>query len=426
MGRLKAIFAERVRARLEAGRSQDSKALGMHHDGGGLYLQVVEHGASWVYRFSTLDGRHGRTREMGLGSLTLYGLAEARAMALDARRLRHQGIDPIEHRNAARAQARLDAAKAITFQQCANAYIEAHRKGWRSGRHAGQWSATLAAYAYPVIGALPVQAVDTALVLKVLEPIWTEKTETASRLRGRIEAVLDWAKAREYRQGENPARWKGHLDNMLPARSKVQRVKHHAALPYAELPGFLVALCEQEGIAAAALRFCILTAARLGEVTGARWDEFDLNAGVWTVPGERMKAGKPHRIPLSDGALAILKEMKELHPTGNDSAYVFPGGRSGRALSNAAAWHLLRRRMGMNITTHGFRSSFSTWAHEHTNYNSHVIELSLAHTVGSAVERAYRRTDLFEQRRRLMDEWARYCTQPAPVERGEVVALRAG
>jgi integrase len=185
-------------------------------------------------------------------------------------------------------------------------------------------------------------------------------------------------------------------------------------------------LCEQEGIAAAALRFCILTAARLGEVTGARWDEFDLNAGVWTVPGERMKAGKPHRIPLSDGALAILKEMKELHPTGNDSAYVFPGGRSGRALSNAAAWHLLRRRMGMNITTHGFRSSFSTWAHEHTNYNSHVIELSLAHTVGSAVERAYRRTDLFEQRRRLMDEWARYCTQPAPVERGEVVALRAG
>jgi len=420
MGRLKAIWVDRVKAGVEAGRPQTP---GMHCDGGGLYLQTVTHGASWIYRYALLNGRHGRTREMGLGPLTLYGLAEARALALDARRLRHQGIDPIEHRRTARAQQRLDAAKAITFQQCADAYIKAHRSAWRSARHADQWSATLSTYVHPVLGALPVQAIDTTLVLKVLEPIWTATPETASRVRGRIESILDWAKVRGYRDGENPARWRGHLDHLLPARSKVQRVKHHAALPYAELPAFMIKLHQREGIAARVLEFCILTAARLGEVTGAKWGEFNLLDEVWTIPGHRMKNGREHRVPLSDAALAVLKEMRTLRPIDDADAYVFPGSKPGRSLSNKGIWQLVTRRMGLNITTHGFRSTFSDWAHERTSYSNHAIEQSLAHTIGSAVERAYRRTDLFEQRRRLMQQWSDYCTT-APVEHRAVVPMQ--
>jgi integrase len=422
MGRLRAVWVERVKAGIEAGKPQKPE---MRNDGGGLYLQVTERGASWIFRYAALNGRHGHTREMGLGSLTLYGLAEARALALDARQLRHQGIDPIDHRSAARARQRLDDAKAITFKDCADSYISAHRAAWRSARHAEQWPATLSAYVYSVLGALPVQAIDTTLVLKVLEPIWTEKTETASRLRGRIEAVLDWAKVRGYRDGENPARWRGHLDHLLPARSKVQRVKHHAALPYAELPAFMIKLHQREGIAARVLEFCILTAARLGEVTGAKWGEFNLLDKVWTIPGHRMKNGREHRVPLSDAALAVLKEMRTLRPTDDADAYMFPGSKPGRSLSNKGMWQLVTRRMGLNITTHGFRSTFSDWAHERTSYSNHAIEQSLAHTVGSAVERAYRRSDLFDQRRRLMDAWATFCTTTAPVESGKVLTLHA-
>jgi integrase len=419
MGRLRAVWVERVKSGIEAGKSQKPE---MRNDGGGLYLQVTERGASWIFRYAALNGRHGHTREMGLGSLSLYGLAEARALALDARQLRHQGIDPIEHRNAARAQARLDEAKAITFKDCADSYIASHRSAWRSARHAGQWSATLAAYAYPILGPLPVQAVDTTLVMKVVEPIWASKTETASRLRGRIESILDWAKVRGYRDGENPARWRGHLDHLLAERSKVCAVKHHAALPYSELPAFVGDLRQRDGIAARALEFCILTAARLGEATGARWDEFNLLDKVWTIPGSRMKNGREHRVPLADAALAILQGMQPRRSP--DDAYVFPGGKSGASLSNAALWDLIRRRMGMNITTHGMRSAFSDWAYERSNYPHHVIEQSLAHTIGTAVERAYRRGDLFDQRRKLMDAWASYCTTPAPVERGKVLTLR--
>ena len=352
-----------------------------------------------------------RPRWMGLGPLALYGLQDARAKALDARRKRHDGIDPIEARRAERARQRLDVAKAITFRQCAEAYVNAHRAGWRNAKHKYQWSATLSTYAYPVIGALPVQAVDTGLVLKVLEPIWTAKPETASRLRGRLESILDFAKVRGYRDGENPARWRGHLAKLLPARSKVREVEHHAALPYAELPAFLVSLREQEGIAARALEFLILTAARTGEVIGARWNEIDLLDKTWTVPAGRMKAHREHRVPLSARALAILDEM-QVARHGDDArdAFVFPGRKPATPLSNMAFLMLLRRMGRGDLTAHGFRATFKTWASERTSFQNEIVEASLAHVIGGKVEQAYRRGDLFEKRRRLMQQWATFCT----------------
>src|SRR5262245_4590913 len=407
----------RTTGRLTALKVARAKRPGMYADGGGLYLQVTEGGASWIYRYML----NGRAHEMGLGPLALYGLSEARAKALDARRLRHEGVDPIEARRAARAQQRLDAAKAITFMECAEAYIKAHSAGWRNGKHAAQWSATLATYAEPIIGNLSVQAIDTALVLKVLEPIWTAKSETAGRVRGRIESILDWATAREYRQGENPARWRGHLDKLLPARGKVRNVVHHAALPYAELPGFLIELREQEGIAARSLEFAILTAARTGETIFARWSELNLLDKTWTVPAARMKARREHRVPLSARALAILAEM-QAHRAGDD-AFVFPGGKTRKPLSNMAFLMLLRRMKRDDLTAHGFRATFKTWASERTSFQNEIVEAALAHVIGSKVEQAYRRGDMFEKRRRLMDAWATFC-MTAPVERGQVVAMQ--
>jgi integrase len=397
-------------------RLAKAKNRGMHGDGGGLWLQITEGGASWVFRFML----NGRARAMGLGPLALFDLKEARAKALDARRLCYQGIDPIEQRDAAKAQQRRDAANAITFQQCADAYIKAHRAGWRNGKHAAQWTATLATHA-EAIGSLPVQAIDTALVLRCLEPIWTTKPETASRVRGRIERILDWAKVSGYRIGENPARWRGHLDHLLPARSKVRRVEHHAALPYAELPSFLVALREQQGISARALEFCILTAARTGEVIGARWSELDLIDKTWTVPAERMKGGREHRVPLSPRALAILEEMQAHRHS--DDGFVFPGGKDGKPLSNMAFLMLLRRMDRSDLTAHGFRATFKTWATDRTGFQHEIVEASLAHVVGSKVEQAYQRSDHFEKRRRLMQQWATFCTT-APVERVKVVPMQ--
>ena len=395
----------RVIGKLTALKVEKVKQPGMHADGGGLYLRVTPEGArNWVLRYM-LDRR---PRWMGLGPLALYGLQEARAKALDARRKRHEGVDPIEARRAEQARQRLDAAKAITFRQCAETYIASHRAGWRNDKHAAHWSATLATYTYPDIGALPVQAIDTALVVKVLEPIWTTKPETAGRVRGRIEAVLDWAKVRDYRAGENPARWKGHLDHLLPARGKVRKVEHHAALPYGELPGFLVVLREHEGIAARALEFTILTAARTGETMFARWTELDLLDKTWTVPAERMKAGREHRVPLSPRALAILEEM-QAHRSGDDGL-VFPGGKPGKPLSNMAFLMLLRRMDRGDLTAHGFRATFKTWASERTGSQNEIVEAALAHVVGSKVEQAYRRGDMFEKRHRLMQQWATFCT----------------
>jgi integrase len=391
---------------------------GMHADGGGLYLQVTAGGASWVYRYML----NGRAREMGLGPLALYGLQQARAKALDARRLRHEGIDPIETRRAERQRAQLEAAKAITFKQCADAYVKAHRAGWRNGKHAAQWEATLATYAEPIIGKLPVQAIDTALAHKVLEPIWTTKPETASRVRGRIEAVLDWAKVRGHRAGENPARWRGHLDKLLPALSKVRKVEHHAALPYGELAAFLIALREQEGIAARALEFTVLAAARTGETMGARWNEFDLLDKTWTVPASRMKAHREHRVPLSERALAILGEMQK-HRSSDDD-FVFPGGKPGKPLSNIAFLMLLRRMGRDDLTAHGFRATFKTWAGERTSFQNEIVEAALAHVVGSKVEQAYRRGDMFEKRRRLMQQWGTFCSTPVQRGKSNVTSIR--
>jgi integrase len=367
---------------------------GMYADGGGLYLRVTPEGArNWVLRYML----NRKPRWMGLGPLSLYGLGEARARALDARRKHHDGIDPIEARRVERARQRLEAAKAITFKQCAESYVAAHRAGWRNEKHAAQWSATLNSYAYPVIGALPVQALDTGLVLKVLEPLWTAKPETASRLRGRLESVLDFAKVRGYRDGENPARWRGHLAKLLPARSKVRAIEHHAALPYAELPGFLIALRAQEGIAARALEFLILTTARTGEVIGARWKEIDLLNKAWTVPAPRMKAHREHRVPLSPRALAILDEMQAARIGDTDDAFVFPGRKPGTPLSNMAFLMLLRRMGRADLTAHGFRATFKTWASERTSFQNEIAEAALAHVIGDKVEQAYRRHDLFEK-----------------------------
>lgn len=379
---------------------------GYHADGGGLYLQVSPAGTkSWIFRF-TLDGR---AREMGLGGLATVSLAVARTKAQECRALLLDGVDPIEARRERRVAGRAAAARVMSFAACAAAYIEAHRAGWRNAKHADQWRNTLRTYAEPVLGDVPVHAIDTALVMKVLEPIWRTRTETASRLRGRIEAVLDWATVRGLRSGENPARWRGHLDHLLPERAKVQQVVHHPALPYDEMAGFMAALRAQDGIAARGLEFQILTAARTGEVIGARWEEFDEAKRQWTVPAGRMKAGREHRVALSSRALAILGSMRAVA----QSEYVFPGQRAGRPLSNMAFLQLLKRMQRNDLTAHGFRSTFRDWAAEQTSYAREVVEMALAHAISDKVEAAYRRGDLFEKRRQLMENWARHCDRAA-------------
>ena len=295
-------------------------------------------------------------------------------------------------------------ARALTFEQCATAYIEAHRDGWKNLKHASQWQNTLKQYAYPVFGPLPVRSIDTGLVLKVIEPIWKTKTETASRVRGRIENILDWATVRGYRQGENPARWRGHLDKTLPKRSKVQKVNHHPAMPYESIGPFMKALRSRSDLSASALEFIILTAARTGEVLGAIWSEFDLNNGIWTIPAERMKADAEHRVPLSDAALSIVMQLTRIE--GND--FIFPGGKPGRPLSNMACLKLLERMGNNDITVHGFRSTFRDWAAEQTAFPREVAERALAHTLSDKTEAAYQRRDLFDKRRQLMAAWSEF------------------
>jgi len=353
----------------------------------------------------------GRAREMGLGSYYDLTLAEARERARGLRKLvKEHRIDPIDDRRARRSAERIERAKVMTFRQCAEAYVAAHEAGWRNRKHAAQWPSTLSAFVYPHFGALPVQTVDTALVMKALEPIWLKKPETAGRVRGRIESVLDWAAARGYRGGENPARWRGHLENLLPKRSKVRQVEHHAALPYTELGAFMAELRQQTGVGAAALEFAILTATRTGEVLGARWGEINMAEQVWTIPAGRMKAAREHRVPLSDQVLRILERKRQV-PQGD---YVFLGARAGRPLSNMAMTMTMRRMGRGDLTTHGFRSTFRDWAAERTNFSREVAEMALAHTVSDKVEAAYRRGDLFEKRRQLMAAWARYATNRGP------------
>jgi len=397
---------QRLSTRFVASKTE----AGYYADGGGLYLQVgSSRSKSWIFRYTL----NGRAREMGLGSVSNIGLADARKSASACRGLLHEGRDPIQVRDAELAAERLVQARAITFRECAAAYIDAHRAGWKNAKHASQWTNTLEAYCGPVFGGLPVAEVDTGYVLKVLEPIWAQKSETASRLRARIENVLDWATVRKYRSGENPARWRGHLDMLLPRLGKKQRVKHHPAMPYGEIGAFMERLRTQPGIAARALEFLVLTAARTAEVIGARPEEFDLNKGVWIVPAERMKSGRPHRVPLSGRALAIVEKQKE-------GKHIFPGTRGKNPLSNMAMLKLLER-MGIDATVHGFRSTFRDWAAECTHYSREVCEMALAHTVGDQTEAAYRRGDLFEKRRRLMADWAEYCSAPAETK---IVPLR--
>jgi integrase len=385
--------------RLSAAEVKTATKPGRYADGGGLYLQVSQSGTrAWLFRFM----RSGAARHMGLGPVRDVSLAEARTMASECRKLLLSGADPIEQRQAVRVSAKLDAARAMTFRECAEKHIGAHEAGWKNPKHRAQWKSTLATYAYPVIGGLPIAAVDTTLVLKAIEPIWAAKPETAGRVRGRIEAVLDWARARGFRHGENPARWRGHLDKLLPSGRKVARVKHHAALPYAEIQAFLADLRAREGVSARALEFAILTAARTGETVNARWSEIDVTAKHWTIPAERMKAGSAHRVPLSARALEILEGLPR------EGDFVFIGDRAERPLSNMAMLKLLER-MGQELTVHGFRSTFRDWCAERTAYPRDVAEMALAHTIKNQTEAAYRRGELFEKRRRLMSDWSKYC-----------------
>lgn len=382
---------------------------GMHPDGGNLWLQVSAAGTrSWSFRFTM----HGKQREMGLGPLTTITLAEARAKALEARKQLLDGIDPIEARKALRTRAALAAATAMTFKACAEAYIDAHKAGWKNPVHAAQWPATMQAYVYPAIGDTPVQSVDVDHVLKVLNPIWTTKTETASRVRGRMERIIDWAKVRGYRNGENPARLRGNLDHLLPRKSKVQKVEHHAALPYADAPAFAADLRRRSGNGARALEFTILTAARTGEVIGATWPEIDIAAKTWTIPAERMKANREHVVPLSDRAMEIIGQVQGL-----DELYVFPGSKPKTGLSNMSLSAVLKRMERDGITVHGFRSTFRDWASEETAYPHEVCEMALAHTIGNKAEKAYRRGDLLAKRRAMMTEWATYsASAPTPAD----------
>ena len=374
--------------------------------------------------FPLHDRRRGA--EDGLGALDAISLAEARKRAAEARQKVHDKIDPVEDRNAQRARRRLAAAPAMTFKQCADKYIDAKRQSWTNVHHADQWFATFNetqrngvqfAAATAALNGLPVGAIDLDLVLQVLEPIWSRTPESARRIRGRIEAVLDWARVHGYRSGENPARWRGHLDKILAPRSKVKSVKHHEAAAYVDMPAFMGALRAREGVSARALEFAILTAARTKEVIGARWSEIDLDEGVWKIPGERMKVGREHRVPLSERALAILAALPR------EGEIIFPAPRSGGLLSNVAMLEVVRDMSGKGATVHGFRSTFRDWAAETTSYPNELLEIALAHTLGDKVEAAYRRGDQKEKRRRLMGDWSSYCERP-PSSASNVVALR--
>lgn len=414
----------RAAERLSARAVQAAKEPGMYADGKSLYLRIGPTGAkSWIFRYRA----DGRRHDLGLGPYPDIGLADARERATVQRRLRLDGQDPLMVRRTGRDQARLAAAKAMTFKQCAEAYIASHRATWKNPVHAKQWGSTMETYVYPALGDLPVAAVDTSLVMKAIGgDVWAGKPETASRVRGRIESILGWATVSGYRTGDNPARWKGHLENLLPAPSKAKRavrqakgrIEHHAALPYAEIAEFIAALGDKDGVGALALEFTILTAARTGEVIGATWGEFNLAERVWTIPAERMKAEREHRVPLSGRALAIVEQMAR-QKTGE---FVFSSGDG--PLSNMTMLKMLQR-MRPEITVHGFRSSFRDWAAERTSFPSEVVEMALAHAVGDKVEAAYRRGDLLAKRRQLADAWARYCAVREPAAGSKVVSIRS-
>lgn len=390
--------------RLTAARARKLRTPAYYADGGCLYLGVAPGGSKgWIFRFTNL----GRTRDAGLGSYPTVSLAKAREEAERYRRFVAAGIDPIEARRKEREAELLASSKAMTFEQRAKAFIAAHESSWKNEKHKYQWRAAFATYCYPIIGPLPVGSIDTALVMKVLDPIWSRKPETASRVRQRIERVLSWAKVRGYREGENPAQWRGRLDQLLPAKGKVRRVRHLAALPFCEIARFTAVLREDTSISARGLEFTILTAARTGEALGATWVEIDFSERMWVIPAARMKGRREHRVPLSGRAMAILRELSKIRR----SEFVFPGAKQGRPLSQMAMLMLLRRMGYPHITVHGFRSSFRDWTAECTKFPREVAEMALAHAVSDAVEAAYRRGDMLERRRNLMEAWAKYCAR---------------
>jgi integrase len=401
----------RTTNRLTALQCARATRRGMIGDGNGLYLQVAEGGTkSWILRFK----RGGRTRHFGIGPLHTVTLAEARQRAAEARLMLLDGKDPIEARKALQASRK---AATVTFRRFAEDHIVAQASGWRGGASEEQWRQSLEAYVYPSLADMSVGDVGVSDVLGVLTPIWSTKAVTAGRVRLRIERVLDAAKARGLRSGDNPAAWKNHLDHLLPAPRRVRAVEHHAALPYAEIAGFMTALRKRDGVSARALEFCILTATRTAETLGAQWSEISLAEKLWTIDGSRTKGGATHRVPLADRALEILKEMAAIR----QGDHVFPG-RRGRSFAKNALKDVIAS-MDVAATTHGFRASFSTWCAEQTNFPSEVREMALGHAVGSAVERAYQRSDMFEKRRRLMSAWATYCGQPSAGRDAKVIAL---
>lgn len=376
---------------------------GLIGDGAGLYLQVANIDGngitkSWVFRFALA----GRERKMGLGSAKDFSLAEARERARQARQQLADGIDPVEARLAARDARRRDEAERIIFKDAAKKYIAAHEATWRNAKHRAQWGSTLETHAFPTLGTRPVGAIDQALINGCVADVWSRTPETARRVRQRIAMICQWIK-----------------DGMpLPAPSKTNTTKHHAALPWQEISGFMSELRERESISARALEFAILTAARTGEVIGARWSEMDLEAGAWTIPAERMKAHKEHRVPLADRAIEILKKL----PRERGSPFVFPGGKAKTPLSNMALLEMLRG-IRKGVTVHGFRSAFKDWATEATNHPNIVSEAALAHAIPDKVEAAYRRGELFEKRKRLMAAWASYCSRPLITDKGNVTPL---
>ncbi|MEF3058717.1 integrase arm-type DNA-binding domain-containing protein [Ralstonia solanacearum] len=394
---------------------REQKQPGYYGDGGGLWLQVSRTGTkSWVFRYT----RQGKTHDLGLGSYLNVGLKMARDKATELRAILGRGDDPKAERWAAKA----NAASRLTFDQCAERYIAAHKDGWKNPKHADQWESTLKTYASPIIGSLDVAHIDTPHIVRILEPIWTTKNETASRVRGRIERILAWATTRKLRKGDNPAAWRNHLDTLLPKPSAVQKERHHEALPYRAINAFIQELREQPGVAPRALEFTILTAARTGEVIGAEWGEIDLVNNVWTVPAGRMKASKEHAIPLSAHAVGILKEMQAARDADDDCEFIFPGWSGDKGLSNMSMLKLLKNMGHSGLTVHGFRSTFRDWAGEQTHHAREVIEHALAHQLKDKAEAAYQRGTLFERRRVLMADWAVYIETERPIAQAAIAA----
>jgi integrase len=383
----------------------------------GLLLQVSATGAkSWVLRYEL----RGHERMMGLGSVADFNLKEARERARQARQLLADRIDPLAGKRDAEAARRLQEARKLSFAEAAQRYFDQHESKWRNVSHREQFLSTLKANVFPVFGGMDVAGIDTRDVLRALEPIWKTKSITADRTRSRVEQVIDWAVVRGHRPpGTNPARWKGHLDQVLPPARKLAPVEHHAAMDYRDLPAFMAQLRADDNVAARALEFLILTAARTGEVLGAQWSEIDFDSGTWIVPAQRMKGGREHRLPLTKPVLDLLRKL----PRESGNSFVFIGRHAGVGLSRMALPRIMDRLGQSGVTTvHGFRSSFSNWCHEQTAHSAHTIEISLAHNVGTEVERAYRRTDMIAKRRQLMEQWAKFCL--SPMVRADVVPLR--